>query len=239
LEGGKLRTGEITINETKTIVPFKRDVDLSNPSDWIAIDINESNVTAVSTNPHVLRIETRLRTIHATYFNIIRRIQRLRRHRPKTAERLLRKYSGRRRRKAVDECHKVARRVVDFAKEHKMGIIMEDLRRIRKRVNYGRMLNRRLHSWNFRKLQNYIEYKAGLAGLPVVYVNPRETSSLCPVCGGRLAPNGRRRLRCRCGYENDRDMTACLNMLRMRGPLPSKAAYEALRAEAERIVIKY
>ncbi|MEM0049079.1 MAG: hypothetical protein QW424_00295 [Candidatus Bathyarchaeia archaeon] len=65
---GKLRVGEISINENK-------DVDLSNPDDWITMDINESNVTAVSSNPHILRIENNLRTIHTTYFNIIRRIK--------------------------------------------------------------------------------------------------------------------------------------------------------------------
>ena len=47
---GKLRTGEITINESKIVVPFKKEVDLQNPDDWIAIDINEANVTAVSSN---------------------------------------------------------------------------------------------------------------------------------------------------------------------------------------------
>ncbi|MEM2961306.1 MAG: zinc ribbon domain-containing protein [Candidatus Bathyarchaeia archaeon] len=40
------------------------------------------------------------------------------------------------------------------------------------------------HTWNFRGLQFYIEYKAKLSGLPVVYVNPRHISSLCPICGG-------------------------------------------------------
>jgi len=235
---GKLKTGEVTINETKVIIPFKKDVDLSNPDEWIAIDMNESNVTALSSNPQVLRIESNLRTIHTTYFNIIRRIQRLKKLKPKTAERLLRKYSGRRDRKARDECHKIAKMVVDFAKEHKAGIIMEDLRGIRRRIKYSRALNRRLHSWNFRKLQFYIEYKAKLNGIPVIYVDPRNTSSLCPICGERLAPNGHRLLRCRCGFEGDRDFVACLNILRMRGaPLPLKAI-EALKAEMERVVIK-
>jgi putative transposase len=52
---GRLKTGEITLNETKIIIPFKKEVDLQNPSDWIAIDVNESNMTAVSTNPHILK----------------------------------------------------------------------------------------------------------------------------------------------------------------------------------------
>jgi putative transposase len=225
---GKLKTGEITINETKVIIPFKKDVDLQNPKDWIAIDVNESNVTAVSSNPHVLRVDHDLRTVHTTYFNIRRRIQKLAKHKPKTARRLLKKYSGRERRKTRDLCHKISRAIVDFAKQHGFGIIMEDLKGIRGRIRYGRQMNRRLHSWNFRRLQFCVEYKARLEGLPVVYVSPRGTSSLCPVCGGRLAPNGHRRLKCKCGYENDRDITACLNMLRLRGvPLPLKAINEA------------
>jgi putative transposase len=126
---------------------------------------------------------------------------------------------------------------VDFAKQHNLGILMEDLKGIRKRIKRGRQMNRRLHSWNFRMLQFYIEYKARFNGLPVEYVNPRGTSSLCPICGGRLAPNGNRLMRClRCGYESDRDVTAGINMLRMRGaPLPLKAINEA-KAEMERIV---
>ncbi|MEM0052903.1 MAG: transposase [Nitrososphaeria archaeon] len=203
--------------KVKIIVPFKKDVDLSNPNDWIAIDINEPNITAISSNPHILRVENDLRTIHTTYFNIIRRIQKLKKFKPKTAERLLKKYSGRRKRKAKDKCYKIAKRIVTFAKQHNLGIIMENLNDIRKHINYNKNLNRRLHSWNFGKLQFYIDYKAKLEDLPVAYVNPKNTSSLCPICGGRLASNGYRLVKCKCGYEHDRDVTACLNMLRMRG----------------------
>ncbi|MEM3414414.1 MAG: transposase [Thermoproteota archaeon] len=160
-------------------------------------------------------------------------------HNPKTAERLLKKYSGRRKRKTMDECHKIARRIVDFAKQHDLGIVMEDLKNIRKHISYGRNLNRRLHSWNFRRLQFYIEYKAKLEGLPVEYINPKGTSSLCPICGGKLASNGYRIMKCpNYRYKEDRDIIACLNLLRMRGaPLPLKATHEAL-AEVERMVIK-
>lgn len=215
---GMLKVGEITMNGEKVIVPFRKEVDLTNPKDWIAIDINESNITVASSNPHVLRIEHGLRTIHTTYFEIRRRIQKLSKHKPITSKRLMKKYSGRERRKVHDLCHKIAKIIVNFAKERNLGIIVEDLRGIRKNVNKGKNLNRRLHSWNFRKLQFFIEYKAKLNGIPVVYVNPRKTSSLCPRCGGKLALNGQRVVKCRkCGYENDRDVIACLNMLRMRG----------------------
>jgi putative transposase len=227
---GKFRTGEVTINEAKVIIPFKKEVDLQNPRDWIAIDVNESNVTAVSSNPHVLRVEHNLRAIHTAYFSIRRSIQRVAKHRPKAARRLLRKYAGREARRARDLCHKVSRVIVDFAKRHAFGIVMERLKGMRRRIRYGRRMNRRLHSWNFRRLQLYVEYKAKFEGLPIIYVNPKGTSSLCPICGGKLAPNGRRLVKCRCGYEDDRDVAACLNMLRMRGlhPFTLKATHEPI-----------
>jgi len=93
--------------------------------------------------------------MHTTYFNIRRRAQKLAKRRPKTARRLLRKYSGRERRKARDLCHRISRAIVDFAKRHGFGIIMEDLKGIRERIRYGRKLNRRL--------QFCVEYKAKLA----------------------------------------------------------------------------
>jgi hypothetical protein len=43
-------------------------------------------------------------------------------------------------------------------------------------------------------------------------------------------------MKCKCGYENDRDIIACLNILRMRGVLlPLKAINEA-EVEMERVV---
>ncbi len=231
---GELKTGEITINESKIVVPFKKYVDLSNPSDWIAIDVNESNVTGVSTNPHLLRIDTNMREIKSVYFEKRRRIQRLSKHRPLTAMRLLKKYSKRERNRVKDLCHKVSKRIVEFVVKYNFGIIMENLKGIRKSIHYNRILNRRLHSWNFRMLQFYIEYKAKFNGLPVEYVNPKHTSSLCPICGGKLAPNGHRLLRCdACGYKADRDIIAAVNLLRRNprcgeSPLPPKALNESL-----------
>jgi putative transposase len=221
--------GEILLNQECVIIPFKTEVSPVEPKGLMALDLNEENITGVSTNPHIIRVDTKeLRTIHSTYFAIRRRIQKLSKEKPRTAKRLMAKYSNRERRRTQDLCHKVSRQIVDFAKQNGFGIMMENLRGIRQRIKYNKKLNRRLHSWNFYRLQFYIDYKTRLEGLPVVYVNPRGTSSTCPICGGKLTPNGYRGVRCsKCGYENDRDITACLNLLRMRGvPLPLKATYD-------------
>lgn len=241
---GKLRVGEVSLNETKVLIPFRKEVDLMNPKDWIAIDVNESNVTGVSTNPHILKCETNLREIKSAYFEKRQKIQKLSKDKPLTSKRLLKKYSGREKNKVKDLCHKVAKKIVKVAKENGFGVIMEDLKGMRKRINYGKRMNRRLHSLPYRKLQFCIEYKAKLEGLPVKYVSPERTSILCPICDGIVASNGYRLLKCnKCGFENDRDVIACLNLLKRNPkcgeyPLPPKAIDEALKAEMERIVIK-
>lgn len=161
-----------------------------------------------------------------------------------TAKRLLRKYSGREKRRIKDLCHKVAKRIVGVGQLNGFGVVMEDLKWIRRRISYGKRMNRRLHSLPYRKLQFYFEYKARLNGLSVEYVNPRRTSSLCPICGDKLSSNGYRRLKCKkCGCETDRDVVARLNLLKRNprcvgSPLPPKAINEAFKTEVERIVIK-
>lgn len=243
-KAGKLKVGEILLNETKVLVPFRKNIDLITPKGWVAIDINESNVTGISTNPHILRVNTNLREIRSTYFEKRRRIQKLSKDRPLTAKKLLEKYSGREKNRVKDLCHKVAKKIVEFSKENELGIIMEDLKGMKRKISYSKRINRRLHSLPYRKLQLYIEYKASLEGLPVIYVDAEYTSSLCPICGETLASNGYRLLKCKkCNFENDRDIIACLNLLK-RNPrcgefsLPPKAIDEAFKAEMERIVIK-
>ena len=93
------------------------------------------------------------------------------------------------------------------------GIALEDLTEIRDSIRYSAEINGRLHRWSFRKLQSIIEYKAKLKGVKVVFVDPAHTSSLCPICGEKLSPNGHRVLRCsNCGFEADRDAVGNWNI---------------------------
>jgi len=159
-----------------------------------------------------------VRRVHHTYFEKRRKVQKKVDGR-KTRKKLLTKYGKREGNRVRGELHKVANIVVEKAKQSGCGIILENLTGIRKCINYGRKMDRRLHSWNFRLLQFYIEYKAKLNGIPVVYVNSKGTSSHCPICGEKLASNRQwREKKClKCSTVWDRDIVACLNMLKMWG----------------------
>lgn len=78
--------------------------------------------------------------------------------------------------------HKMSKKLVDEAVKRKAVLVLEDLRGIRRRTRskkFGRLLN----SWSFFQLQEFIEYKAKLRGVPVAYIDPRYTSQQCGKCG--------------------------------------------------------
>jgi putative transposase len=92
---------------------------------------------------------------------------------------------------------------------------MEDLRRLNEGDMGSRELNGRIHRWSYRRIQQILEYTTRLHGLNVKYVDPRDASKICPVCGGELdlSSNGRRLRRCqKCGLEEDRDVIAVKNL---------------------------
>ncbi|HDM92515.1 MAG TPA: hypothetical protein ENG69_03900 [Candidatus Korarchaeota archaeon] len=112
-------------------------------------------------------------------------------------ERLLAKYRRRERNRVKDIYHKLVLWIVGRALQLGVSTVaLEDLKGIRRRIRYSREMNGRLHRWSFRRFQQILEYKAKLQGLSVIYVNPRGTSSRCPICRGKLSPNGHRGLRC-------------------------------------------
>ncbi|MBC7093998.1 transposase [Thermococcus sp.] len=208
-------------------IVFSKDVEVEEPENFIGIDLNENNVTLALSSGEFIQIITHEREIRTGYFLKRRKIQKKLRAGKKKKE-LLEKYGERERNRLNDLYHKLANKIVELAGKYG-GIALEDLTEIRDSIRYSAELNGRLHRWSFRKLQLIIEYKAKLAGVKVVFVNPAHTSSLCPVCGCRLSPNGHRVLKCsNCGFEADRDVVGSWNIrlkaLKMWGvPVPPES----------------
>ncbi|WP_435156794.1 RNA-guided endonuclease TnpB family protein [Haladaptatus sp. DFWS20] len=84
----------------------------------------------------------------------------------------------------TDIVEKASRQAVEYARQFESPVIvLEDLSFIRERLDYGKFMNRRLHSWAFARLAGRIEDKARDAGIPIRFVNPAYTSQTCHACG--------------------------------------------------------
>jgi putative transposase len=191
-------------------IVFSEEVEVREPKAFVGVDLNENNVTLSLPEGDFIQIITHEREIRTGYFLKRRRIQKKLKTGKKRKE-LLEKYGERERNRLNDLYHKLATKIVELAEKYG-GIALEDLTEIRNTIRYSAQLNGRLHRWSFRKLQSIIEYKAKLKGVSVVFVNPAHTSSLCPICGGKLSPNGYRVLKCECGFEADRDVVGSWNI---------------------------
>ena len=132
-----------------------------------------------------------------------------------SAMRHLKRLSNREARFHRDINHIISRKIVAKAKDTRQAIALEDLKGIRKSVTVRRTQRSRLHSWAFYQLRSFIEYKATIAGIPVVLVNPRGTSHICPECGHNERANrpNRDTFRCvQCGFSGDADHIAAINI---------------------------
>jgi putative transposase len=78
-----------------------------------------------------------------------------------------------------DSSHYIAKKIVGIAKEYNALIVLEDLEKLKERAN-GDKLSWEIQMWCYRKIQSYIEYKALIEGLRVIYVDPRKTSKTSP-----------------------------------------------------------
>lgn len=95
-------------------------------------------------------------------------------------------------------------------------LVLEDLTWIRKQIQMGKKMNRRLHSWAFGELQRQLTYKAYYRGWAVQHINPEYTSQTCPVCTkARRSHKKKRRFQCKtpsCRFTDHRDRVASVNI---------------------------
>jgi putative transposase len=133
----------------------------------------------------------------------------------KSAKRHLKKLSGRMARFSKDVNHHISKQIVTKAKDTLRSIALEDIQGIRSRVTVRKAQRRSLHTWNFGSLRMFVAYKAKIAGVPVVFVDPRNTSRTCPSCGHISKANrpSRDEFRCEsCGFAGPADYIAAMNI---------------------------
>jgi len=181
--------------------------------DFLGVDLGIRNIATDSDGERWMGKE--LNGIRNRYAKIRKRLQS---KGTKSSRRLLRKRSRKEHRFASAVNHAISKRIVQKAKDTLRGIALENLKGIRLRVTVkGSSQRRTIHSWSFNQLQQFIGYKAKLAGVPIVYVEPRNTSRTCPGCGFVAKANRKgESFRCQaCGFAGHADSIAAENIRRV------------------------
>jgi putative transposase len=182
--------------------------------DWIGVDLGIVNIAVTSDGTKFAGA-----TINSRRARNARLRQKLQKKGTRSAKRLLRKRRRKERRFATDVNHCISKQLVDVAKRTGRGLVFEDLKHIRTRlrIRANKTQRRRLHSWAFGQLQTFSAYKAKRGGVPVRFVDPRNTSRICPVCGCADKRNRKTRdifLCVCCGHTKCADANASRNISR-------------------------
>jgi putative transposase len=154
---------------------------------------------------------------HAAY--VRRRMSQLRRRMGQAkALKAIRSMKDKEARWMREQDHQISRAIVKWCLARGVGILrMEDLAGIRLSGHRkGKDRGRSLHSWSFRRLQQFVAYKAALAGITVQWVVPANTSRACPECG-RIDKANRSGIQfaCRsCGHTAHADAVGARNISR-------------------------
>ncbi len=148
--------------------------------------------------------------------------ERLQSKKTKSAKRHLKKISKKETLYKKDVNHCISKKLVAKAKALGVGIKLEDLSFKSKKpvMKFNKKLrdnNGKLGKWAFGQLRNFISYKAKIAGVPVLLVNPAYTSQQCSKCGHTCEENRltQSEFKClSCGYSANADYNASINISR-------------------------
>ena len=141
--------------------------------------------------------------------------------RTRSARRLMRRLSGRENRFQKWLNHNISSQLVRDAKNTNAALAFEDLTNIRQSLNEKRRSKterRGTNNWAFYQLRLFVDYKARIAGVPVVFVPPAYTSQTCSRCHhvhpvkGKSYRNGKKYKCGNCGFEHDADINAAFNI---------------------------
>ena len=219
MDDPSLKRGSVTITPDSLNLAFSKEADESPTLGNIGIDVNENNLTWSDSSGLTKREDfSDVADIKERYKFLRGRIAERTRQDRRTNKILQRKYGRRERNRTIQRLHVISSRIVSHAKREKLGIILEDLKGMRKLYRkhngQGSHFRGRMNSWSFREIQKQIDYKARWACLPVTYIKANKTSRKCPDCGSSLARVEMRNLKCpSCNKTEDRDVIASKNIL--------------------------
>jgi IS605 OrfB family transposase len=208
------------------------------PTGYLGVDLGIVNIATDSTGEPFTG-----EPVRKTRERRFRHRQSLQKWSTRRARARLRRCARREARFQRDINHIVSKALVGKAAASCKALALEDLTGIRGRVNVRHEQRREHHSWAFHQLRRFVAYKAQLAGVRVVFVDPRNTSRTCSTCGYCDKHNrpAQAHFRClRCGFTAPADYNGALNIAHRAAvnrpivlppsacPLPSRAQAHGL-----------
>jgi len=160
---------------------FIRDVKEYKPKGYLAVDVNENNVTMlVDGIAYLFKTNTEKLVLGYLYHRkkIQKRYDKLYDVKSRIKKKVLRKLKERK--KKQDIRWKIANIIVRIAYEKQYAIVLEKLGKkpannMVKRIR-DKQLKHRIFQASFRGIQKAIEEKAKEYGVPIIYINPKNTS---------------------------------------------------------------
>lgn len=180
------------------------------PTGYVGLDRNATSHIAVLANPStgkVLKLGKSCSHLRNKYRAIRASAQK------QGAYRFIKKQLGKREANIIrDINHKIAKKIIQYCLENKVGLVLEDLKGIRKQKSKGRKFNALVNSWSFYQLENFLAYKALRYGVPIFKVDPHYTSQQCSRCGTIGIRNGKSFSCKQCEHTDHADVNAAFNI---------------------------
>jgi len=186
--------------------------------DFVGVDLGVANIATTSDGQQFSgeQVETVRQKHHRRRKSLGKRMSRTHKRRTrKNARRAMKRTGQKESRFKRHENHCISREIVKLAEGTQRGIALEDLKGIRLRTRFRKGQRAKMGGWAFAQLRTFVEYKAKLAGVPVVIVDPRNTSRTCAECGHCEKANrsSQAEFQCRsCGHTAHADLNAARNI---------------------------
>jgi IS605 OrfB family transposase len=225
----KMKESRLVFNNGKAFlkITFEKFMQKIEPKESVAVDINMKTIVIGKDDNNYVKVPTRINEIHH-YKSLAENLQRKypkRWYRNKNIKRRIISFHIKAKNIANDFAKKVGKKVVDEAiKMNANEIVLENLKNMIKYVKkLHKELRDKLYSMQYRRIQYWIDWQAKKHDLLIKYVSTFYSSIKCPKCNNIMKEISYRWYKCNCGYENDRDIIAIMN-LNGRGSLSLSTA---------------
>ena len=192
------------------VIDLPEEKQIENPEGTLGVDLGIVNLA--TTNDGIRFSGEKCEAVRKHYSALKARLQSVGTW---DAKKHLKRISRKERRFKKDTNHCISKQIVATAQGTNRAIALEDLKGIRSGSTVSKPLRSVLGKWAFYELASFIQYKAQLLGIPVIFVDPKYTSQQCSVCGFISKENRKSQSEfvcLKCGHAENADINAAKNI---------------------------